>query len=498
MRYLFLLIVLMTFLNVNAQQNFPVIEEFVDVYNNDTELPIICIDRNELYVVGVALKKKKNNSLSPLQSVGELTIFEKKLLMSNPDRWQFKIEGNAYAYDIIRTTRNRTIVVGAFVDSIRINQQTIFSNPFHFSSFVISLDSLGNFEWIKTNYFFNQNWIATSVDEDDEKNLVVVGLKNDIYTIVWKYNPINGDSLLYKSFDEVRTLTSVKCIDDHYYISGTVDDFGSLDTFTIRNPQQTGYNVFLAKLDKQFNVKWLRTKPYITFDFHSELEVSWNEFTLFWANYSLDSVQGLVQNLCIIDTNNNILKEKNYTAQFTNFEFDNKLIESSSLYANSFYYIKENNDNYYMNLIGTNGLSDSILIFNNSNVELYDFEGENLLALAGILKGDTLRSITSRVPNVNADSNKFMNFITYYLQGLTTSVNEKRDSEIFAYPNPVDKLLLFNSTEIQEIVLLDLNGKELLRCNNHRYVDLNDLDTGMYILKIKVADRYLHQKIIKK
>lgn len=503
MKYLYLAIAFFTCKFSYAQQNFPVHEQFIDIYQNNSQLPVICVDRDEgifdAGIVGVAINKVKYQALAPKQSVGNLIVFKKNLFMSNPDRWQFTIEGNACAYDIISTSRYRTIVVGAFEDSIRVNGQTYIGGGLHFSSFVLSLDSMGNIEWIKTNYNLNQNWIATSVVEDEDKNLVVVGLKDDIYSIVWKYNALNGDTILVKSFDEVRTFSSVKSIKDHYYISGTVDDFGSLDTFTINNPLNTGYNIFLAKLDKQFNVQWLITKPYITFDFHSELETAdFGESTLLWANYSLNNTSQLVQNLCIIDTNKNILNEQNYNSAFTSFEFDNKLIESSALNLNSYHYIKEKNNDYYMYLFGPNGISDSLLIFKNSDIELYDFEGDHSFALAGLLKGDSLRSQTARVPNIHADSNKYMNFIGYYTQAVLLGANNSKLDEVYAYPNPVEDKIYINSSNAEELILLDMNGRDVKRNSNLNYISVYDLDTGMYILKIKVAGRYLYQKILKK
>lgn len=498
MKYLYFIIAFFACSTSYGQQNFPVHEQFVDYFRYNTQSPVICIDRVENILVGVAIQKNKNQPLVPYQSVGNLMVFEENLMMGNPDRWVFTIEGNAYAYDIIRTSRNKAVVVGAFQDSIRVAGQTIIGDESHLSSFVISIDSLGSFEWIKTNYNLNQNWIATSVVEDEDKNLVVVGLKNDIYSIVCKHRALNGDTILVKSFDEVRTFSSVNSINNHYYISGTVDDFGSLDTFSINNPLHTGYNTFLAKLDKQFNVQWLITKPYITFDFHSELEVAFNKSTLLWANYSLTNTNELVQNLCIIDTNKNIIQEQNYSSQLTSFEFENKLIESNTLNPNSFYYIKERNNNYFMYLLNTVGVADSILIFNNSDIELYDFEGENLLALAGLLKGDTLRSITSSVPNINADSAKYMNFIAYYMQALLLGTNDSKQDEVFAYPNPVEDILYINISNTEELILLDLNGREVNRNLNLNSISVNDLDTGMYILKIKVAGRYLYYKILKK
>lgn len=503
MKYLYLVIAFFVSSSSSAQHNFPVIESFIDLYSNKSQLPVICVDRYEgLFdagMVGVALNKVKYQALAPKQSVGNLIIFKKNLLMSNPDRWQFTIEGNACAYDILSTSRNRTIVVGAFEDSIRVNGQTYMGGGLHLSSFIISLDSMGNFEWVKTNYNLNQNWIATSVVEDEDKNLVVVGLKDDIYSIVWKYNAINGDTLLVKSFDEVRTFSSVKCINDYYYITGTVDDFGSLDTFSVNNPLNTGYNTFLAKLDKHFNVQWLITKPYITFDFHSELEsADFGKSTLLWANYSLNNTSQLVQNLCIVDTNKNILNEQNYNSAFTSFEFDNKLIESSALNLNSYHYIKEKNNDYYMYLFGQNGISDSLLIFTNSDIELYDFEGDHSFALAGLLRGDTLRSQTANVPNMNADSNKYMNFIGYYSQAVLLGVNYSKIDEVFAFPNPVEDKIYIKSSNVEELILLDMNGREVKRNTNSNYVYIKDLDTGTYILKFKVAGRYLHQKILKK
>lgn len=71
---------------------------------------------------------------------------------------------------------------------------------------------------------------------------------------------------------------------------------------------------------------------------------------------------------------------------------------------------------------------------------------------------------------------------------------------IKVYPNPTPDVLLFDSKEVREIVIFDLNGKAVKRGFALNQIDLSHLKAGMYVIKIKNSngETLSSNRIIKK
>ena len=92
---------------------------------------------------------------------------------------------------------------------------------------------------------------------------------------------------------------------------------------------------------------------------------------------------------------------------------------------------------------------------------------------------------TSDNPSLNTTENKFNN----------------QQQSVIVFPNPTTNVINFQSkTNIEQINLMDSNGKllhsELVKSNVHQ-LNIRDLPSGIYFLKIKTANAFETKKIIK-
>ncbi|WP_052752837.1 T9SS type A sorting domain-containing protein [Kordia zhangzhouensis] len=85
----------------------------------------------------------------------------------------------------------------------------------------------------------------------------------------------------------------------------------------------------------------------------------------------------------------------------------------------------------------------------------------------------------------------------------TLSVTEFDKNAISMYPNPAkEKVIIKSKFSIQNIMIVDMNGRELktqlLSSSSTEYqLDINNLSTGMYFVKIETSSGTLTQKLIK-
>lgn len=81
-----------------------------------------------------------------------------------------------------------------------------------------------------------------------------------------------------------------------------------------------------------------------------------------------------------------------------------------------------------------------------------------------------------------------------------TSVSTYSDtkSELNIFPNPsTGKINIKTNDEISEIKVYDLLGNFILHSNNKTQIDISDMPSGVYILKVKIKAEMYNYKIIK-
>ena len=66
------------------------------------------------------------------------------------------------------------------------------------------------------------------------------------------------------------------------------------------------------------------------------------------------------------------------------------------------------------------------------------------------------------------------------------------------YPNPTDTVLYIKGIEVQNIKVINANGKTVLEQKNGNAILINDFASGLYFIKIKtVTNKTVTKKFIK-
>lgn len=76
------------------------------------------------------------------------------------------------------------------------------------------------------------------------------------------------------------------------------------------------------------------------------------------------------------------------------------------------------------------------------------------------------------------------------------------ETQLTIYPNPTEDILFIqfkNGTELKGVSVYNLQGRKLLKIEgNKKTIDLEQLNAGIYLLKIKTNEGIIHYKLIKK
>ena len=81
--------------------------------------------------------------------------------------------------------------------------------------------------------------------------------------------------------------------------------------------------------------------------------------------------------------------------------------------------------------------------------------------------------------------------------GNTASISEVENAKVSLYPNPVTNVLNIEAEGIQEVNVLDVNGRTVLTENSNR-IDMSTLANGVYFVRVITAEGVSTQKIAKK
>ncbi|MFO0356083.1 MAG: T9SS type A sorting domain-containing protein [Sphingobacteriaceae bacterium] len=163
--------------------------------------------------------------------------------------------------------------------------------------------------------------------------------------------------------------------------------------------------------------------------------------------------------------------------------------------------------------IVTNAISDNPLI-----ITPFQSSVQNSCAITGTaITNSTINSIASSqtstlisVPSITVFS--YYNYIptvsniTFsvnlnYCTLLSTSEIEKAKTAVSIHPNPTSNILKFdlsNSTVIEEVHVLDVNGKIVKTHLNCKEISVSDIALGIYFLQLKSDGQLYYSKFIKK
>ena len=188
-------------------------------------------------------------------------------------------------------------------------------------------------------------------------------------------------------------------------------------------------------------------------------------------NPNLKSISCATNNITSINLNNNPLLDK--------FRCDNNS-NLTTLYIN-------NGSNSLLN--GQYDMGSTPPIFYNR------FNATNNPNLHCVFVDD-VANCTANWLGVDASSH----FVTTQAECDALSNEEFSFNEISIYPNPVKDILYINNQNetIEEIVVYDVLGKKVMEQNNNNaQINLSDLQSGFYVVKIKTEKGYICKKVVK-
>ena len=61
------------------------------------------------------------------------------------------------------------------------------------------------------------------------------------------------------------------------------------------------------------------------------------------------------------------------------------------------------------------------------------------------------------------------------------------DHHLEIYPNPTQSYIQVEGTAIEEISIFDADGKKLRTWNNQKIIDISDMKSGVYVVRIKIG-----------
>jgi hypothetical protein len=81
--------------------------------------------------------------------------------------------------------------------------------------------------------------------------------------------------------------------------------------------------------------------------------------------------------------------------------------------------------------------------------------------------------------------------------GNTASISEVENANVVLFPNPVTSVLNIEAQGIQEVNVIDLNGRTVMTEKTNR-IDMSNLANGVYFVRVITAEGVSTQKIAKK
>ena len=82
--------------------------------------------------------------------------------------------------------------------------------------------------------------------------------------------------------------------------------------------------------------------------------------------------------------------------------------------------------------------------------------------------------------------------------GNTAGITEAENANVVLYPNPVNDKLNIVAEGIQEVNVLDINGRTVMTLQNTNTIDMSTMANGVYFVRVITANGVSTQKIVKK
>ena len=150
--------------------------------------------------------------------------------------------------------------------------------------------------------------------------------------------------------------------------------------------------------------------------------------------------------------------------------------------------------NEYEVRVSTTGTSISnftnVICHENGSTDAYEYRGVSLESFAGQTIYIALHNITPAGGN-----NIFFDDITIG-QGQATGIDGVEQANISIYPNPVSNVLNVEGNGIQQVEVMDLNGRTIMT-SAATSLNIENLASGMYLVRVIANDGIRVEKIVK-
>ncbi len=151
---------------------------------------------------------------------------------------------------------------------------------------------------------------------------------------------------------------------------------------------------------------------------------------------------------------------------------------------------------YYSVLVSTTGANTSDFTYTifSGTLDNPDWTKKSR-SLAGFA-GQTIR-IAFRHHNITDQFVMMIDDISV-TAGNTASIDNVENTNVTLFPNPVTSVLNIEAQGIQEVSVIDVNGRTVMTEQNTNRIDMSNLANGVYFVRVITADGVSTQKIAKK
>jgi hypothetical protein len=84
------------------------------------------------------------------------------------------------------------------------------------------------------------------------------------------------------------------------------------------------------------------------------------------------------------------------------------------------------------------------------------------------------------------------------IPGQHAGISNVTDATVQLYPNPTSNVLNINAEGVQEVSVIDINGRTVMTEKNVNTVNLSDLANGVYYVRVITNNGVATEKIVKK
>lgn len=424
---------------------------------------------------------------------------------------------------------NNVLTIGAFLSSIKIGNTSLTSNNAGYEGYVAKYNTNGDFVWASKFDFGQAISKGMTVAADQDGNVIVSGVIDPANYIV-KFDA-NGNRLWSKSFPMESHYLSLISVDgkNNIYLTSEIhlsDGTGTASIGSVELTQtKSDGSTALIKFDPLGNTVWAKTFGEVAGAEYSDgwpsnikTDLNGNSYLWGWCpnNATFGSSiltnpnstnQGYSLYLAKINTSgdviwvNAVFETKNGFNYGDLLDLDNK----GNVYIGGSFRDLIQIDGFEFRPVGTNDffmakLSDSgvfqwikTITANNDIIKGLSVQSNDVASVCGYA------GIDAQLGSFPIDRKSGSNCMIATLGNLSTNYNQIGLPLIEVYPNPANTtLFLKNLNESAEVSIYDINGKILIqRQISNKQIEIDNLPSGFYIIKIKNSSIYTQQKFLK-